>query len=181
MQGNAPDAPDLTDAACREATGKSLAQWFAVLAASPGPRAGRRDLVPAAYDALGKDEWWATTIAVEFEKARGQVEKGGRPKGCSLCSTKTIAAPLAAVFAAFGDAKRLDRWLGPKTSVHFADGGTLRNADGDALTFTRLRQHKDIRATWRAKDLAPDRRQADVLRAGWARCLETLKTILEAP
>ncbi|MCB9868452.1 MAG: hypothetical protein H6837_01265 [Planctomycetes bacterium] len=154
MQRNAPAAPDLDDTACRDATGKSLTQWFAALDETPGLAAGRRALVQHVYDAVGKDEWWATTIAVEYEKARGQREKDGLPKGYSICSTKTITAPLGTVFAAFGDAVALDAWLGGGTEVEFTDGGALRDVDGDYLTFTRIRKDKDLRARWDAEDLA---------------------------
>lgn len=205
MQRNAPVAPSVDDAACRQATGKTLAQWFAELDRTPGLAAGRRALVQHVLDASGKDEWWATTIAVEFEKARGQVEKDGKPKGYSICATKTIAAPLTQVFAAFGDRLRLAAWFGTGAEVTFADGGTLQNADGDRLLFTRIRQDKDLRMQWLAEDLAPGsqvevlfadkgkgkagitlnhtriqaRHDADRLRAGWGVCLDRLKANLE--
>ncbi|MBK8096918.1 MAG: SRPBCC domain-containing protein [Planctomycetes bacterium] len=206
MQRITPETQEPTDAACRQATGKTLAQWFAVLDQSPGPAAGRRELAQAALTAVGKDEWWATTLAVEYEKARGQREKDGRPRGYSICVTKTVAAPLPEVFAAFGKAELLARWFGAGSSVHFADGGVLRDGDGDQLTFTRIRADKDLRASWQSSDLAPDsqvevlfadkgkgrtgitlnhtriqlRRDADVLRLGWGQCLQALRELLEA-
>jgi uncharacterized protein YndB with AHSA1/START domain len=205
MQRLAVDTPEPTAAACKQATGRSLQDWFAALDAAGGLAKGRRDLLQVAYAATGKDEWWATTLVVEYERLRGQQEKDGRPRGYSICSTKTIAAPLASVFAAFGDAALLDRWLGKGTKVAFAVGGTLQNRDGDQLTWTRIRPDKDLRATWNAADLAPgselevlfadkgktgitlnhtrimERRAADQLRAGWSACLDTLKTQLELP
>lgn len=205
MQRNAPVAPSVDDTSCRQATGKTLVQWFAELDRTPGLAAGRRALVQHVYDATGKDEWWATTIAVEFETARGQVEKDGKPKGYAICVTKTIAAPLAHVFAAFGDRQRLTVWFGKGADVTFADGGTLQNADGDRLRFTRIRQDKDLRMQWLAEDLAPEsqvevlfadkgkgkvgitlnhtriqaRRDADLLRTGWGACFDRLKADLE--
>lgn len=206
MKPAAVATPDPTDAAAKSATGKPLSAWYAELDALGGVSAGRRELVNHVYAATDKDEWWATTIVVEYEKARGAAEKDGRPKGYSICSTKTITAPLATVFAAFGDAKSLDAWLGPDSKVAFTDGGALSNGDGNRATFTRIRTDKDLRLDWQAEGLAPgtqvevlfadkgkgktgitlnhtriqSRRDADALRAGWASALDALKTHLES-
>ncbi|MGQ0612394.1 MAG: SRPBCC family protein [Planctomycetaceae bacterium] len=206
MKLTTPNTPAATDAAAKEKTGKTMTQWFDELDRAGGVAAGRRELALKVTEATDKDGWWATTIVVEYEKARGAKEKDGRPKGYSICSTKTIAAPLERVFAAFGDAKQLDRWLGAKTNVRFAEGGTLENADGDRATFQRIRANKDLRLAWEHATLAPgtavevlfadkgkgktgitlnhtriqDRRDADALRAGWAAAFDGLKTMLEA-
>lgn len=190
---------------CIAATSKSLDQWFKDLDQLGGTSLGRRALVQHVYDATQKNEWWATTIVVEYEKARGAIEKDGRPKGYSICSTKSIAAPIARVFSAFGNAADLDRWLGPQTVVAFEEGASLVNADGNRATFTRIRNDKDLRLDWEAPDLAPgtkvevlfkesgkgktavtlnhmriqERHDADLLRAGWASALNALKKHLE--
>lgn len=145
------DSPDVTDANAREKTGKTLGDWFLWLDQQGGVGLGRKALVEKVYDATGKDLWWSTTLAVEYERARGQKEKDGRPTGYSICSTKTIAAPLPVVFAAFGDAKTLDRWLGAKTEITFEDGGSLANGDGDAAKIVRLRKDKDLRLAWQGR------------------------------
>jgi uncharacterized protein YndB with AHSA1/START domain len=198
------DSPPLTDAAAAAATGKTLGAWFADLDAHGGVEAGRRELVQHVYGAAGKDEWWSTTIVVEYEKARGAREKDGLPKGYSICATKTVAAPVAEVFAAFGDAKALDRWLGPRTRLEFVDGGSLSNGDGNRATIARIRKDKDLRLDWETPGLAPgskvevlfadkggktgitvnhtriqERRDADLLREGWGAALSALKAHLE--
>jgi len=201
-----PDTPDPTDAACRKATGKTLDQWFAALDALGGLEQNRRDRSQWLLEATGKDAWWANTLAVEYERARGQKEKDGRPTGYSICSTKTIAAPIERVFAAFADAAALDRWLGAGTKLEFADGGTFSNADGDRGTFRRIRANKDLRLSWEHPTLGPGtsvevlfagkgqgktgvtlnhtrvatRREADQLRLGWQAAFEALKTQLES-
>lgn len=200
-----PDTPEPTDAACRAATGKTLEQWFAALDAQGGLEKNRRDRSQWLLEATGKDAWWTTTLAVEYERARGQKEKDGKPTGYSICSTKTVAAPLERVFAAFGEARSLDGWLGKGTKVAFEDGGTYSNADGDRGTFKRIRANKDLRLTWDRTNLAPGtavevlfadkgkgktgitlnhtrigtRREADQLRLGWQAAFDALKTLLE--
>lgn len=195
----------MSDAVAKAKTGKTLKQWFAVLEEQGGLKAGRRNLVNHLYSELKVDEWWATTLAVEFEKAAGQVEKDGKPKGYSICSTKTIAAPLGEVFAAFGDAKALSQWFGPNAKADFKDGGSFSTGDGDKGTFTRIRPNKDIRIDWQHPKLATGapvevmfadkgkgktgitlnhnrlqtRRDADEARAAWAAAFDALKKFLE--
>jgi len=199
------ETPEPNDAGCQQATQKTLAQWFARLDELGGPARGRRELVQALHGGETLDEWWATTLVVEYERARGVHEKDGQPKGYSICSTKTVGAPLERVFAAFGAAADLDRWLGSGTAVEFQDGGTLTNGDGDRLTFTRIRAGKDLRLRWEHASRAPGsqlevlfadkgkgktgltlnhtriqaRRDADELRSGWSAAFEALKRHLE--
>jgi uncharacterized protein YndB with AHSA1/START domain len=198
------DVPEIDDSTAKQKTGKTLKQWYAVLDAGGGLALGRRELVSLIYDQAAKDVWWSTTIVIEYERAKGQKEKDGRPTGYSICSTKTIEAPLKSVFAAFGDAKPLDQWLGSKTKLQFEDGGTLKNGDGDSATIVRIRPNKDLRLAWHGK-LAPDttvdvmfadkgkgktgitlnhtriqsRREADQIRAGWSTAFDALKALLE--
>lgn len=205
MRRNAAAALDVSEAACQQATGKTLTDWFRSLDLANAQDLGRRDLVNHVYELVNKQEWWATTIAVEYEKARGLKEKDGQPKGYSVCSTKTIAAPLDLVFAAFGDASVLNRWFGTDTQSQFVDGGTMTNDDGDRWVYSRIRLGKDIRCRWETPTCAAgsqlevlfadkgkgktgitlnhtriqDRAAADQLREGWSRGLESLKAHLE--
>jgi uncharacterized protein YndB with AHSA1/START domain len=206
MKPPATDTPDVNDATAREKTGQTLQQWFALLDGLGGPAAGRRDLVNHLLKERELDEWWATTLVVEYERARGQHEKDGAPKGYSICSTKTVAAPLERVFRAFGAPADLDAWLGGGTTVDLRDGGKLQNADGERVTFQRVRANKDLRMLWehatrangsQVEVLFADkgkgktgitlnhtriqaRRDADELRAGWSAALEQLKRHLES-
>jgi uncharacterized protein YndB with AHSA1/START domain len=205
MKPTTNDTPAENDASAKETTGKTLKQWFAELDALGGPQKGRRELVNHLYSERKLDEWWATTLVVEYERERGALEKDGKPKGYSICSTKTIAVPLERVFSAFGTAQDLDQWLGPKTKVAFEAGGQLSNADGDRATFARIRANKDLRLSWEHPTRAPGsqvevlfaakgaektgitlnhtriqaRRDADELRAGWSAAFDRLKQHLE--
>lgn len=200
------DSPDISDATCKAKTGKTMQQWFAALDTAGGIAKGRREMTNFVYGQIDKDAWWAATIVVEYERARGQKEKDGKPTGYSICSTKTIAAPLGDVFRAFGTAKTLDAWLGKGTTIAFKDGGRFENADGDRATIKRIRADKDIRLTWDRSDLGPGtavevmfadkgkgktgitlnhtriqtRREADSIREGWSASLEALKAHIES-
>lgn len=167
----------VTDEACREATGKTLAEWSASLEG----QTKRRDSISAICDATSRSVsgvWWATTIWVEHERRIDRRHKDGRFEGYSICSTKNIKAPAAAVQAEL--AKRFDR-------------------------ITRLRDGKDIRADWRTAGADHDtdvdvsfkevdgktavllnhnriqtREEADGLRRAWSAELDSVKKQLES-
>ncbi len=200
------DRPQPTDANAKKQTGKSMQDWFGVLDAEDALTAGRRKAIELLLAAGVGDDWWATTIAVEHEKARGAVERDGKPKGYAICVTKTVAVQLEDVYAAWTDPAALSEWFGPKCSVELAVGGRFENADGDRGEFKRIRENKDLRFTWENAargagslvDVAfaakpkgktgitinhsriQGRRDADELRECWGIAMEGLKQILES-
>jgi uncharacterized protein YndB with AHSA1/START domain len=199
------DTPDVSNESAEAETGTSLSEWFTRLDGEGGLERGRKHLATHLLSLQNVDEWWATTIVVEYERARGAVEKDGRPKGYSICSTKTIAAPVVAVYDAWRYAKRLSAWKGAESTVDLREGGTFANAAGDRGTFLRVRDGKDLRFSWDHASFATgslvdvlfadkgqsksgvtlnhsriqSRRDADDLRAGWAVALAALKQVTE--
>lgn len=198
-----PLAPRATDdAALKQATGKDRKAWFAAIdkAGVEGRSAVGKFLLAEKVDA-----WWITTLTVEYEAAKGLVEKDGRPKGYSLCVTKTVAAPVDRAFEAFTTTRDLDRWFGPGTRVKAEPGGALENSDGNRATFTKVRPGKAVVLSWDTPGFGAasqievlfqpkgqktglvvnhtrvqGREDADALRAAWEEALSRLKTLLEA-
>lgn len=197
-----PDNPT-TDAACKEMTGKSYAEWFAVIDAKGGPSLGRREITNHLYNDLKVDIWWCSTINMAYEAHNGVKEKDGRSKGYFICSTKTIAAPVADVFNAFATAKGLAGWFGA-VSGDLVDGSIVTDADGNSLDVKRVRENKDLRFGWKGTrgdeslvdvqftdkgngkmgllvnhDRIQSREEADGLRRAWAAAIDVLKKNLE--
>ncbi|HSI72195.1 MAG TPA: hypothetical protein VK934_03390 [Fimbriimonas sp.] len=170
----------VTDESCKAATGKTFGEWAAELSASEALANKRRDAIVEITETTGRTAegvWWATTIWVEYERQLGRVQKDGRPEGYHLCSTKTINAPVEKVQAAL--AAELDN-------------------------ITRIRDGKDIRATWTTPGCEPtevevllapagakvgvnvnhkripNRDEADALRRYWAERLVAVKASVEA-
>ena len=135
----------VSEASCKEATGKTIADWFKTLDKHGGVPLGRRELSKWVEHEHEVDIWWATTIVNEYEIARGDLAKDGKPKGYSICPTKSIKASPADCYTAFVSAKSLDKWFGPKHDVDMRDGGHWRNADGNRATIKKVNAGKNIR------------------------------------
>ena len=125
-----PDFP-VTDDACREATGKTFAEWSDAIHARPELEGKRRETINWIWDQVGRSPaqaWWGTTIWVEHERKLGRVQKDGRPEGYNICVTKSVAAPADRVLAAIVDSIPAERVV-------------------------RVREGKDVRATWHTEGM----------------------------
>jgi uncharacterized protein YndB with AHSA1/START domain len=199
----------VSEASCRAATGKTLADWFAALDAHGGVAAGRRALsVWLRDDRKIADAWWVTTIVNEYEIARGDFAKDGKPKGFSICPTKSIKASPQKCFAAFSNARDLDKWFGPRHDLELVEGGHWRNADGNRATIKKVTPGKSIRLMAEDEaltlptpveikfessgtkdtnrctvmvsiDRLQTRAEADGYRRAWAEALDRLKAVVE--
>jgi uncharacterized protein YndB with AHSA1/START domain len=193
------------DDSCKAATGKTLTEWYKLIDGKGGASLGRREIGNWMVGELKVDPWWATTINNEYEVARGMLEKDGKPKGYTICATKSIKADADACFAAFNGNAALDRWFGKGHDSKIADGGYWRNADGNRATIKKVSPGKTIRLIWEDEALtlpapveikfAPSgakctvmvtidrlqtRAEADGYRRAWGEALDRLKAQVES-
>jgi uncharacterized protein YndB with AHSA1/START domain len=194
----------VTNESAKAATGKMLDQWFTELDKWDGLKQGRRAINNYLYEQK-IDPWWCTTIAVEYERHHDVRKKDGLYEGYFICSTKTIAAPLAEVFAAWSNGEMLSKWFGSSTRADVKDGGIYENKDGDKGQLLRVRKNKDLRLSFENPAFSgpsqvdvqfqdkgkgktgllvnhsriQTRAEADALRASWAEALDKLKAICE--
>jgi uncharacterized protein YndB with AHSA1/START domain len=198
---NKPDFP-VTDAACKEATGRTFAEWFAFLDQQDGLKIGRRESILKMYGEK-QDPWWPTTIYIAYEKHHGVVKKDGSPEGYTICVTKNINAPVDKVYSVWNN--RLAEWFEDEATQDLVEGGQLTCKGGTKATFTRIRENKDLRMTWehpgctgpmtldvqfqdnKGKTLmnamtsrVQTREETDGLRAAWAGALNRLKALAES-
>lgn len=194
---------DVSDAGVKAATGRDWKGWFAVLD-KVGPAAGRKALMEHLLKEHKVDIWWIPTITVEYENARGIVEKDGRPKAYSVCSTKSIAATPEVVFAAFVDPATPGSWLGGKGELAAAEGGAFTTGEGQRGTVKKVTSAKMLRLVWEDPQMeSPQpvelkltaagaktsvvlnherimtRAGADGIREAWGACFDALKQHLE--
>lgn len=119
--------------AVRRATGQSWAHWFGWLDRAGASALNHRTIaheLGAAHPSLSP--WWRQMITVHYERARGLRVKHQKCDGSfSASASKTIAAPVAAVFEAWRDARRRRRWLA-----------------GAPVRIRRSRSNQSLRLVW---------------------------------
>jgi uncharacterized protein YndB with AHSA1/START domain len=195
----------VSEASCKEATGKTLADWFKALDKHGGISLGRRELSTWIQHKHQVDVWWAATITNEYEIARGDMAKDGKPKGYSICPTRTINASPTECYDAFASAKALDAWYGPRNSIDLREGGEWRCADGNRAMLRKVNAGKNIRMTAEDEGLTlptpveikftpsgakctvmiaierlQTRAEADGYRRAWSETLDRLKAVVES-
>jgi uncharacterized protein YndB with AHSA1/START domain len=195
----------VSDDSCKAATGKTLGEWFALIDARGGPAIGRREIGQYLFAEMKVDAWWSATINCEYEVARGVMDKDGKPRGYTVCATKTLKADPQQCYQAFADAPAWDRWFGSGHQLSLADGGKFSNADGNRATVKKANPGKTLRLIWEdpalslptpveikftpagAKttviitiDRLQTRAEADGYRRAWGEALDRLKQVVEA-
>lgn len=108
--------PGVSDEAIQRGTGKSWHEWFAIIDQWGGTAHGHRAIAAFVHDAFPTiDGWWAQSVTVGYERARGMRKKHQMADGFSVSASKTIAVPASLLYAALVDETRRDAWLAPGT------------------------------------------------------------------
>lgn len=174
----------LTPEATREQTGKTPDEWFALVDSRLGRDPGRKAVGDFLFKEMKLDTWWATTLVVGYEQARGIVEKDGRPRGYAICATKSIAAAPERVFALIASAK----WTGADTEIAVQKSTPAKlirfalkgggHPDGE-LVEIKLTPAAGKSSIVLNHERIQDRGRADGLRDVWGAVLNEWKTSLE--
>lgn len=173
-----------SDDRVKAATGREWDEWFSILDRWGGQE--RRHSETAAFIAgeYGVPGWWAQSITVWYQRARGLRLKHQQADGFTISASKTIAVPVERVFDAFVDPGSRERWLtdgtmslrtsqpGRTARFNWGDGATRVNvafeAKGPAKTTVAV-----------AHERLPDPDEAEAAKDAWRRRLADLKTLLE--
>jgi hypothetical protein len=103
--------PGVSDATVQRATGKSWDEWFALLDAWQGTTHNHTEIARHVHETYGIDGWWAQSVTVGYERARGMRALHERPDGFSMNASKTFPVPVERLFAAFVEQDERERWL----------------------------------------------------------------------
>jgi uncharacterized protein YndB with AHSA1/START domain len=107
-----PSAPTrMSDAAVRAKTGHTWPEWFAILDAAGAQQMSHQQIVAYLHAEQGVGPWWQQMVTVTYEQARNLRAKHQMPDGYEIGASKTIAAPVAALYEAWVDANRRQSWL----------------------------------------------------------------------
>lgn len=178
--------PRTSDQAVQGATGRAREEWFALLDAWGAADRSHRDIAAWLVSEHGVDNWWAQSLTVDYEQARGLRPPGGARDGTySVNASKTIAVPLERLFQAVMDPEQRQRWLpgdplrecasqpGRSARFHWEDGATRVHVGFDA----RGEGKSQVALS---HERLPDPAAAQERRAYWRERLDALKTLLEA-
>jgi hypothetical protein len=176
----------ISDDAVRAATGRSRDEWFTALDERGSAAHPHRDIAAWLMTDNALDTWWAQTITVEYERARGLRPLGGGRDGLfSVSSTKTVAVPADQLFAAIEDAAAREAWLPdaylrprPSTAVRTARFDWA--ADGTRVVFAVVAKGGDRSTVAMQHERLPDAESARVMKAFWRERLSVLKSVLES-
>ncbi len=120
----------MSDEAVKAKTGKTWDQWFAIL-----DKAGAKELdhkgIVAIVSKHGVGPWWQQMVTVGYEQGRGLREKHQTPAGYHISCSRTVAASVPKVFAAWNNSSLRRRWL-----------------DDYNCTIRKATPNKSLRITW---------------------------------
>ena len=180
-----PESPaGISDEAVKAGSGKTWAEWFAILDAALGTKLGHKGIIALLTEHQRLGPWWRQMVAVAYEQERGLRQKHQTPEGFQLSATRTVEVPADTLFRAWADERVRSVWL--------------PNAD---LTIRKATASKSLRITWsdgstvdvsiyargksRSQVVVDHKRLQDAQGVGamkeyWAGALDVLKQTLES-
>ena len=178
-----------SDEALASATGKGWDAWFGTL--DEWGAIGRTHTATAAHlrDDLGVPGWWAQSITVSYQRARGLRLKHQQADGFTVSASRTVAVPIASAFEAFTDARRQRAWLTDgrarlRTSRRDHPVAWTARLDWDdgrsRLLVTFEDKGPDKTTVTVSHERLPDPDEAEAAKLAWRRRLSALKSFLEA-
>lgn len=174
--------PGMSDESMQRGSGKTWDEWFLILDGWSATGETHKAIADYLCREHGVAGWWAQSITVGYERARGMRDKHQRPNGYSVNASKTVAVPVSQLFAALTDEARRDRWLEPGT-LRLRSSKTDRAARFDAPDGTRLaafflRKGPAKSSVALQHDTLADAAAVETWRAFWKPRLNRLATLL---
>ena len=175
--------PQISDEAVRSKTGKDWSEWFDILDAAGAAAMSHKEIVAYLNQEHGVGPWWQQMVAVSYEQARGLRDRHEMPGGYQISRSKTIAAPVSALYDAWQDEATRQSWLGdaPLTIRKATENKTLRITWDDEtsvdVSFYPKGEHK-TQVTVQHSKLA-DVSAAEQMKAYWAEKLAGLQEAMK--
>lgn len=127
----AKKSPEIGDAAVKAKTGKTWAQWFATLEKAGARGKSHKEIVALLAGKHGLGPWWQQMVTVTYERHAGKRKLHEKPGGFEISRSRTLSAPVADVFEAWGDPRRRASWL-----------------PGDPPAIRKATENRSLRMTW---------------------------------
>ena len=175
----------MTDEAMQRGSGKTIGEWLDILDAWGATERRHPEIARWLVSEHGIGGWWAQSVTVGYERARGMRALHQDPDGFSVSVAKTISATPERVSDAFTDASFRAQWLpDAPITVRTANRGRSARFDwGDPSSlcgYTLFPKGETKTQIGFGHEKLPDAAVADRLRAMWRERLTALKGLLEA-
>jgi len=136
-----------------QATGRSREEWFELLDAASATGWSHKQIAQWLVTEHDVDGWWAQSLTVGYEQARGMRQPGQRPDGTFDANvSKTCAAGAQAVFAQLTDDALRTAWL----------DDTWQVASASAPKRVRLESAEAARVVVEVTPVSPERTRVAV-------------------
>jgi hypothetical protein len=174
-----------SDDKIKDATGKRWEAWFSILDRWGSRQRKHGETVGFLMDEHDVPGWWAQSITVWYERARGMRLKHQQADGFTIYASKTIAVPIDVLFDAFVNPRLRRKWLtdGTMSLRTSQQGHTARFnwEDGStrvSVSFDDKGPSKSAVAV--AHERLPDADEAEKTKLSWRKRLTDLKSFLES-
>ncbi len=175
----------ISDVAVAEKTGKTWAEWFAILDAAGAAKMNHKQIAVHLSEQHQVPDWWAQSVTVGYEQARGLRQKHQKSDGFAVSVSKTINTPVSALFKAWEDDSERARWF-PRRKI------LIRKATPDkSLRITWSDGKSSVEVYFNSKGDAKSQvtcqhtklsgqEEVERMRAFWSKALQSLKETLES-
>jgi len=172
------------DAALERATGKKWDEWFSILDQWGAGDKKHGEIARFLSEEHDVDGWWAQSVTVGYERARGMRLKYQRPDGFAVSASKTVAVPIEVLFDAFVKDVERRKWLAEGTmSLRTSQPGRTARfdwEDGSTRVNVGFSDKGESKSTvGLSHERLADAGEAETMKAMWKERLAELKSLLE--
>ena len=172
----------VSEAAVQGATGRGWGEWYEILDAWGAAERTHKEIARHLQEEHGVSGWWAQSVTVGYERARGRRAKHQTASGWTIGASVTVPVPVTELWEAFTNEERRAAWLPgavlrERTSrpprgarYDFGDGTTRLVAD-----FTDKGERSTVTI---AHERLPSAEEAERMKAFWRERLAALKSAL---
>jgi hypothetical protein len=175
----------MTDEAMERGSGKRIGEWLEILDASGAKAKKHPEIAHWLVAEHGIGGWWAQSVTVAYERARGMRAMRERPDGYAVSVSRTINAAADRIADAMTDASLRARWIDdpallPRT-LRRRRSGTFDWDDPPSRVAYGLTSKGAAKTQIAVQhERLPDGQSAERMKVMWRERLAALKELLES-
>ena len=186
---SAPDATanlsGVSDDAMRRATGRTIAEWLPILDESGAPERNHTEIARWLVSEHGIPGWWAQSVTVAYERARGRRAVHQVAGGFSVSINRTVGVSADRLYGTFADIDERARWLSdaPLRERSRRAGHSVRlewDEPASRVGLFVVAKGDDKSQATVVHEKLPDGESVERLRTFWRERLNELKRQMEA-